>query len=265
MKPLRIASIAFGCIALLAAQFHLPGTGGGNGDATPAPKPAPAPVPAPPAPVPKDPGQPAPAPAAPVKAAPTKAVPVKGPFDYYALSLSWAPDFCSLPGNAAAQPKECAGGRGIRFVVHGLRPLAAEGASPESCDSAKKPSRGAISIVQPLMPDESRIRREWAEHGSCTGLSPADYFTDIRHGRSLVQIPVQFTSLDDTATETAQQIEAQFAGANPGFPEGAFRAACAGALLTEVRVCFDPLMKPRACAATVAECPAGELTVRAPR
>jgi len=256
MKPfIRIASVAFGCAALLAAQFHLPGTGGGNGDATPAPKPAPAP---------KSSGKPAPDPAPAAPAAPVKA-PVKGPFDYYVLTLSWAPDFCALPENAAAHPKECATGKGIRFVVHGLRPLAAEGASPESCDSARKPSRGAISIVLPLMPDESLIRREWTEHGSCTGLSPADYFTDILHGRSLAQIPVQFTSLDDTATETPQQIETQFAGANPGFPEGAFRTACSAGMMTEVRVCFDPLMKPRACTATVSECPAGELTVKAPR
>ncbi len=122
-----------------------------------------------------------------------------------------------------------------------------------------------MSIVQGLMPDESQIRREWAEHGSCTGLSPADYFTDILHGRSLTQIPVQFTSLEETATESAEQIEAQFASANPGFPEGAFRTACAGGLLTEVRVCFDPLMKPRACAPALSACPGGELTVKAPR
>jgi ribonuclease T2 len=149
--------------------------------------------------------------------------------------------------------------------VQGLRPQNVEGASLESCGPVKKPSKAVISIVLPLMLNENAVRGEWQTHGSCTGLRAADYFTDIRHARALVQIPVQLTSLDGPVTETHEQIEEQFAGANPGFPEGAFRAACAHGKLTEVQVCFDALLKPRPCLATVSECPSRELTIGLPR
>jgi ribonuclease T2 len=106
------------------------------------------------------------------------------------------------------------------------------------------------------MKNEALIRREWQTHGSCTGLSPGDYFTNIRLARSQVQIPVQVSSVDEPATETPARIKGQFAAANPGFPESAFRVACARGRLSEVRVCFDLLMKARACGASVPECTA---------
>src|SRR4051812_19830847 len=43
-------------------------------------------------------------------------------FDYYVLSLSWAPGFCANPSNASANPKECAPGTHLGFIVHGLWP-----------------------------------------------------------------------------------------------------------------------------------------------
>src|SRR5271165_6277182 len=59
-------------------------------------------------------------------------------FDYYVLGLSWA---------------------GTRFLVDGLWPQAAEGASPESCGSLKPPSKAVISLVLPLMPNADRVRQ----------------------------------------------------------------------------------------------------------
>ena len=44
------------------------------------------------------------------------------PFDYYVLSLSWAPAFCAQPNEVARNPRECAVGRHIGFIVHGLWP-----------------------------------------------------------------------------------------------------------------------------------------------
>ena len=44
------------------------------------------------------------------------------PFDYYVLSLSWAPAFCALPNEASRNPRECAPGRKVGFIVHGLWP-----------------------------------------------------------------------------------------------------------------------------------------------
>ena len=42
-------------------------------------------------------------------------------FDYYVMTLSWAPGFCDLGGQETSSP-ECAAGSGDSFVVHGLWP-----------------------------------------------------------------------------------------------------------------------------------------------
>jgi ribonuclease T2 len=165
-------------------------------------------------------------------------------FDYYVLALSWAP------------------GKGSPFVVRGLLPETNEGPAPESCGSEKKVPKGVISLMLPLMESKAAIQQEWVKHGSCSGLSPADYFNGVMYTRSQVQIPVQMTSIEDATMESPLQIETQFSGANPGFPEGAFRVGCDRAAFTEVRVCFDPGFKPRECAATALECAAPELSIR---
>ena len=165
-------------------------------------------------------------------------------FEYYVLSLAWTP-----------------GKRGP-FLVSGFLPEKSEGAGPESCKSDRKVSRGAVNLALPLMVSREAVQAEREKHGSCSELSAADYFNGMRYARSQVQIPVQLTSLEDPATESPLQIEAQFAGANPGFPAGAFRVGCEGGRFTEVRVCFDREFKPRECMATAGECRAAELSIR---
>ncbi len=205
----------------LFGQFHLPGTGGKS---DPAPK------------------KETPSAAAASATAPS-AAPVASGFEYYVLALSWAP------------------GRGGRFLVRGLLPEKREGAGPESCESDKKISRGVISLAQSLMENRSAVQTEWEKHGSCSGLSAADYFNNMRYARSQVQIPVQITSLEDATTESPLQIEGQFAGANPGIAAGAFRVGCEGGRFTEMRVCFDRQFKPRECMVTAGECGAAEVSI----
>jgi ribonuclease T2 len=165
-------------------------------------------------------------------------------FDYYVLSLSWAPDTT------------------MRFVVNGFWPAMNAGQNPESCGNAKKVNRGIVRSMLPYIPNASAVQREWATHGTCSGVSQGAFFNNILAARAAVQIPVQFTALEATATETPQQIEQEFASANSSFPETAFRTACSAGVLTEVRVCFDKDLKPQACAATAGECPAQKIQIR---
>jgi ribonuclease T2 len=190
---------------------------------------------------------------------------VHGQFDYYLLALSWAPEFCAQPAEAAANPLECATGRGVRFIVHGLWPEQNEGKSPESCGPAKKVSKGMVNDLLSYMPSPALIQYEWATHGTCSGLNQDQYFTKVLLARAAVQIPVQMASIASTETESPGQIEAQFAGANPSFPKGAFRTACRDGALTEVRACFDKELKPRVCTSGAGECRASILTIRPPR
>jgi ribonuclease T2 len=191
------------------------------------------------------------------------------PFDYYVLSLSWAPDFCSQPGAASGNRKECASGQKIGFVVHGLWPEISEGAStgksPESCAPAKSVAKAVINFILPYMPSPGLIQHEWATHGTCTGLTPAEYFADVLQSRSAVQIPVQFAALEETAMESPGLIETQFAESNPSFPPGAFRSACRNGALSEVRVCFDKDLKAKACPASAGECTTQQIAIRQPR
>ena len=224
-------------------QFHLPGSGGGGSTPKAPPK------------VPKT-GAPA------VQA---QAAAVTASFDYYVLSLSWAPGFCADPANAAANPKECAPGKHTGFVVHGLWPEANAGANPESCEKTKPVSKAVLNLMAPYMPSPSLVQHEWATHGTCSGLTPADYFTEAIQARVAVQLPVQVTAVDEAVTESPEQIESQFAGANPSFPVKAFRTACKSGDFVEIRVCFDKNLKGMECTPTVGECGGATERIRPPQ
>lgn len=230
----------------LMAQFHLPGTGGGSAPPKPAKQPSKQSTPVPNTPT----------------ATPTQqnAEPA-GAFDYYVLSLSWAPNFCATPANASANPQECAAGKSINFAVHGLWPETNTGTSPENCGGSKSVPGGLVKSMLPYMYSSSLVQHEWTTHGTCSGLSQTAFFTDVLQARTSVQIPVQFTSLDAATAESPAQIEAQFAAANTGFPEGAFRTDCKSGSLAEVRICFDKTLKPQECTASAGECSDGTIRI----
>jgi ribonuclease T2 len=186
------------------------------------------------------------------------------PFDYYVLSLSWAPGFCAQPGAAAANPRECAPGGRVGFIVHGLWPEAATGRGPESCGAVKPVPKQVVDFVLRDMLAPGLIQHEWATHGSCTGLNPFDYFSSVVQARASVQIPVQITSIEEQIRESPGQIESQFAAANPSFPNTAFRTSCPRGALQEERICFDKDLKPRACTASVGECSIPAIIIRPP-
>ena len=187
------------------------------------------------------------------------------PFDYYVLSLSWAPAFCAQPNAAARNPQECAAGRGIGFIVHGLWPENAAGRGPESCGPAKPASKSVEKLALPFMFSPGLIQHEWTTHGTCTGLNAFDYFSEVIQARTSVQIPVQITSIENELTEGPRQIESQFAEANPSLPSGAFRTHCTGRMFEEERVCFDKNLKPRECTAATGECNRAAIVILPPR
>src|ERR1700722_15492283 len=57
-----------------------------------------------------------------------------GQFDYYLLSLSWAPNYCASHPNDRSS--ECRIGGHHTFVLHGLGPQSASGPPPLSCSNA---------------------------------------------------------------------------------------------------------------------------------
>jgi len=185
-------------------------------------------------------------------------------FDYYLLTLSWAPDFCAAAGGNK-DPRECGPGRKVGFVVHGLWPQSETGRGPENCGSVSPVSQAIIAMTLNYIPSESLIQHEWKSHGSCTGLSAADYFAKVRQARDSIKIPAEFTSLSAQTSESAAQIEAQFAAANPSLPKAAFRATCTNGTLQEARICLDKNLKGRACSVSAGECTAPSMKILPPK
>lgn len=174
-----------------------------------------------------------------------------GQFDYYVLSLSWAPTFCGDPKHRDA--RECDVSRDTGFVIHGLWPQRENERSPEYCGNA--PLDGAaLSEAVALMPDEGLARHEWKAHGTCSGLSPAAYFETMKKARQAVQIPPPYAEPRRGLRTSPLTVERRFAQASHITQNGAIRVLCAGNKLAEVRVCFTRSMDARPCSESVGVC-----------
>ena len=108
-------------------------------------------------------------------------------FDFYLLNLSWSPEYCHSHPSAA----ECAAH--AAFVLHGLWPENSDGSYPENCSSAPGPSDP--TRYQDLYPDPGLLQHEWKTHGTCSGLSPDDYFNAAGTAFRSVRIPSQLSGL----------------------------------------------------------------------
>jgi ribonuclease T2 len=170
-----------------------------------------------------------------------------GEFAYYLLSLSWSPAYCLLSPGAA----ECNGPRRFGFIVHGLWPQNERG-WPEYCAA-----RGAVPDevapgISDLMPARGLVYHEWSAHGTCSGLSPAEFFALVRRASSSVAVPREFENPTRAVEEPPAAIAAAFQHANPRFPAQSIVVTCNGQSeprLREVHLCLDRDLAPRACSA----------------
>jgi len=182
------------------------------------------------------------------------------PFDYYVLSLSWSPTFCaSHPGDGA----ECGHGRG--FVAHGLWPQYEGGGGPEHCAGGSVLDPQTIARTQSAMPDEHLIRHEWVVHGTCSGLSPHDYFATLIQAVARLSIPSDFDA-GRPRSLTASQVASEFVHSNPKLSSRSIAVRCQGAQLEEVRICLSRDLNPVACGRDVhTKCRQGPLKIEAAR
>ena len=182
-------------------------------------------------------------------------------FSYYMLVLSDAPDFCDQP-QGQKDPRECGAGRHIGFVVHGMWPQGETSRGPENCGPASPVSQAIIQATLKYIPTESLIQHEWATHGTCSGLSAADYFAALRKARDSVTLPADLNQPSQNLQLSPAQIETKMAAANPSFPKTAFRTSCyRDRELEEIRVCLKKDLTPRACGPSAGECSAATVTL----
>jgi ribonuclease T2 len=181
-------------------------------------------------------------------------------FDYYLLTLSYAPDFCAQP-RGEKDPRECGAGRRVGFVVHGLWPQGERGRGPEYCGSDGQIPASTLREMLVYIPTESLIRHEWKAHGACSGLSAADYFTAVKKARDAVRIPAELAPSSER-TFSPGEISDKVAAANPRYPRAAFRVTCyPDKQLQEIRVCLNKDLSPRACGGTAGRCAASSVTL----
>ncbi|XYD09921.1 ribonuclease T [Methylobacterium sp. NMS12] len=160
-----------------------------------------------------------------------------GDFDFYVLALSWSPTYCAWPG-ARRDDVQCAPGRGLGFVVHGLWPQYASG-YPQNCSAVNRaPTRQAMEVAGQVYPSEGLARYEWRKHGTCSGLDPAAYFAAARAARLAVAIPDGLKGGSSPQTLAPIEIARQFVAANRGLRPDMMAVTCTRGQLQEVRICF---------------------------
>lgn len=186
--------------------------------------------------------QPAPAPVV-ERAAPASA-PAVDRDGYLLLAISWTPSWCEREGDARSDSR-CARGANKGWLVHGLWPQHDDGTWPEFCDTPHAaPSRQMTGGMVDVMGAGGLAAYQWRKHGSCSGLSPRDYFAATRTAFGKLRLPA--ASEMTGRVRPAEVLEALRA-ANPSIGADMAIATCGGGLLQEVRLCLTHDLQPRAC------------------
>ena len=170
-----------------------------------------------------------------------------GDFDFYVLSLSWSPTFCAEQSDGNDN-EQCGLAKPYAFVVHGLWPQNEQG-FPADCWSkfGNRLVRRSVDSMLDIMPSRDLVFHEWRKHGTCSGLSPDDYFALVRKAKQQITIPRQYVKLTNYLTVAPNEVERAFIGANPSLHQNAIAVTCSNRYLKEVRICMDRALNFRSC------------------
>lgn len=161
----------------------------------------------------------------------------KLPFDYYVMTLSWAPGFCDLGGQETPSP-ECAAGSGAGFLVHGLWPENDNRPTPEGCPG-QDASPADLTEEHGVYPNDRLAAYEYRKHGTCTGLSARDYFATVRNVRDRLRIPATLQAPHQQLRLSPSDIEQAFIAANANLRSDNMAVTCSDDELVEVRFCLS--------------------------
>lgn len=176
--------------------------------------------------------------------APPRVVPTTG----YTLAISWSPEFCRTRKDDPAHATQCSGRQGrFGFVLHGLWPDGQGGKFPQYCPSRLLPDAQTLRRNFCTTPSADLMMHEWAKHGTCMGISPADYF---EKGRALFQgfeFP-DMARLSRTEGLDVGKVKQALVLANPRLrPEMIRLLLGRDGWLREVHLCHSRKLKPARC------------------
>lgn len=170
-----------------------------------------------------------------------------GEFDYYVLVLSWSPSYCKLDGRKKRDP-QCARNEPRSFTLHGLWPQYDKG-WPLDCATETRPwvPRSVIDEMLDIMPSARLIIHEYRAHGTCSGLTPRQYFGTARDLYETVRIPARFSGPNAEASLSPRVIEQDFLAANDWLRPDMITVTCRGRSFLDVRICFGKDLLPTPC------------------
>tara|TARA_R110000751_G_scaffold2340_4_gene12398 strand:+ start:162 stop:791 length:630 start_codon:yes stop_codon:yes gene_type:complete len=169
-----------------------------------------------------------------------------GVFDYYVMSLSWSPNWCAREGDARRSP-QCDASQDHGWILHGLWPQYHRG-YPSYCNTSQRPpSRGMTAQMADIMGTSGLAWHQWKKHGTCTGLSAADYYALSREAYASVVRPPVFRQITKRMKLPASVVEEAFLQANPGFERDGVTITCQDGMIQEARICLSRDLKPVPC------------------
>ena len=171
--------------------------------------------------------------------------PSSAKFEYFILALSWAPEYCATSGSGDVQ--ECAAGKKLGFVLHGLWPQYKTG-YPSNCSLEQLPEAVKARYAG-LFPSQGLMTYEWEKHGVCSGLAPDSYLALAQQLKESVLVPEAFNSPQTPFSITVGQVRQAFSQVNPGLNAASIEMNCSesGRYLQEVYLCFGRDGNPAAC------------------
>lgn len=173
-----------------------------------------------------------------------------GDFDYYVLSLSWSPNWCSLEGRERGSP-QCAPDADFGWVLHGLWPQYESGWPSYCLTSERDPSRRDTGAMADIMGTSGLAWYQWQKHGRCSGLASDDYYALARLAYERVNRPEVFRKLDRDVKLPASLIEEAFLQSNPNLKPDMITITCKAGAIQEARLCLTRELEPRVCGADV--------------
>lgn len=170
-----------------------------------------------------------------------------GEFDYYVLVLGWSPSYCKLEGRKK-RDRQCDMDKPHAFVLHGLWPQYDKG-WPLDCPTRENPwvPRRVIDGMLDIMPSSRLIIHEYRAHGTCSGQSPAQYFSTARELYERIKVPARFAAPKAGLMMSPEEIERDFLAANDWLEPEMISVTCRGQNLLDVRVCFGRDLFPTNC------------------
>ena len=166
-----------------------------------------------------------------------------GRFDYYALVLSWSPTHCAGLQRDGYDPQcHSRDGKRYAFVLHGLWPQHERG-WPQNCPTQAHPfvPQKVIDGMLDIMPSSRLVIHEYRKHGTCSGLTPEDYFKVSRQLFDKVKVPPRYEHPSQPLTVSPAELVQDFLSANPTLKPESLAVACGGPgnRLREIRICFS--------------------------